>query len=446
MNVIIAGAGEFGGHAAEVLSADGHKVTVIDVSTERLGLLNDKVDVRTLAGNCAHFQVVAEAGVEHCDLLIAATETDEINLFVACVAKASGAKKTIVRVHHTANFELRGRPLAEKLGIDELICPEHLVALAITRTLRNPGSIALEEFGRGKLLMQRFPVIRGATAVGKKLHEIRLPASARLATVEGKSGVAIANAETEIDAGDLVTLIGERKTFESARKVFHKGKEKRLLVAVMGETSTAAWLCRSLKSRMFSVRLFVQQHQRAVELSEKLPHVTVLEADPTDATTFADEHIEKTNAFIAVTEDDEYNILACAQAKKLGVATAFAIVTKEKYLHLFPSVGIDHAFIPRTVAVSAIQHMLAVGRIRSLATFANGIAEVYEIRPSKRAKILGNELRNVQLPAETMIAAIRRGNEVYVPGAEDRFTEDDTILAIGPCGIADDLLKLFVSK
>ncbi len=158
MQVIIAGAGEVGGHAAEVLSADGHNVTVIDVSSERLRGLDDTLDVRTLVGHSAHLQVLREAGADRCDLMIATTPVDEVNLLAAFVAKAAGAKKTIVRVHHTANFELRGRSLAGQLGIDELICPEHLVALAISRTLRNPGSIALEEFGRGKLLMQRFPV------------------------------------------------------------------------------------------------------------------------------------------------------------------------------------------------------------------------------------------------------------------------------------------------
>lgn len=446
MNIIIAGAGEAGSHAAEVLSSDGHNVTVIDVSAERLQALNERLDLRTLVGHCAHLEVLRAAGADRCDLMIAATDADELNLLAAFLAKAIGAKKTFVRVHHTANFSLRRTAFADRLGIDELICPEHLTSLAIAEAIRNPGSIALEEFGRGKLLMQRFPVTSGAAATGKKLSEVVLPASTRVATVEHGEDVAIADATTTVTEGDFVTLIGETKAFESARNVFNKGKEKRHHVAVMGETSTAVWLCRALKARVFSVRLFVQSHERAEELSGKLPFVTIIEADPTDETIFADEHIDKVNEFVAVTNDDEDNILACAHAKALGVPRAIAVVQRAKYLHLFEHVGIDQAFSPRAVAVKAIQNLIGVGPIRSLATFANDIAEVFEIRPSNRAKVLGHELRNIKLPPQAMIAAIRRQEDVYVPGADDQIARGDTILAIGPRGSAGDLRKLFITK
>lgn len=446
MNVIITGAGEVGGHAAEVLSADGHNVTVIDLSAERLRNLSDTLDVQTLLGHCCHFGVLRKADVDRCDLMIATTQTDEINLLAASVAKAAGAKKTIVRVHHTANFSLRGTPYAQRLGIDELICPEHLTSLAIARTIRNPGSIALEEFGRGQLLMQRVPVGAGAPADGKKLSELSLPESARLATVERDRTIALADAATTVVEGDFVTVIGMTKTFDTVRKLFNKDKVKRIHITIMGETATAVWLCRALKSRIFSVRLFVQNHERAEELSEKLGHVTVLDADPTDAATATDEHVGQANVFVAVTEEDERNILACAQAKAMGVATVMAVVQRAKYLHLFPHVGIDHAFSPRADAVKAILRLIDTGPIRSLATFADGTAEVYELRPSKRAKIIGHELRNIELPPQTMIAAIRRGDDVYVPGAEDQITAGDTVLVLGPRGIVDHLRKLFVTK
>ena len=354
MYVIIAGAGAVGGHAAEVLSAGGHNVTVIDLDADRLRLLSDTLDLRTRVGHCAHYDVLIDAGVERCDLMISATQLDEVNLLSASIAKALGAKKTIVRVHHTANFSLRGTSYAKQLGIDELICPEYLTSLAIARTVRNPGSIALEEFARGQLLMQRVPVGPGAPAAGKSLAELSLPSGARVATVERADMAVIADAATMIEENDYVTLIGETKEFDAARKLFNKEKEKHIYTAIMGETSTAVWLCRAFRRRMFSVRIFVEDRERGEELSDKLSHVTVLEADPTDATTFIDEHMEKVDTFIAVTDEDERNILACAQAKRLGVATSIAVVQRSKYLHLLPHVGIDHAFSPRADAVKAI--------------------------------------------------------------------------------------------
>ena len=446
MNVIIAGAGEVGAHAAEVLSATGHNVTIIDLSADRLRALGDTVDLRTLVGNSAHLRVLEEAGCERCDLLIAATNIDELNLLTAALAKTAGAKQTIVRAHHTANFSLAGTEFAERLGVDELLCPEHATSMAIAQTIRNPGSIALEEFSRGQLLMQQFPVTPGAPSIGKKLSDVVLPASARVATVETESGACIAGAATTVHEGDHVTLIGETKTFDTARKLFNKGKEKRRHIIIMGESSTAVWLCRALKSRLFSVRLFAEHHERAVELAEKLEHVTVLEADPTDASTLADEHIDKVDVFIAVTEDDEHNILACAQAKALGATQVIAVVQRTKYLRLFPHVGIDHAFSPRAVAVKTVLSLIDVGPVRSVATFANDIAEVYKIRPARRAHVVGHELRNIKLPPQAMIAAIGREDCVWVPGADDQVTEGDMLLVIGPVGIQDDLRKLFVTK
>lgn len=446
MNVIIAGAGEVGGHAAEVLSSGGHNVTVIDLSAERLQNLSETLDLRTLVGHCSHFDVLHEAGVEDCGLFLAATEIDEVNMLAGCVAKIAGAKKTIVRVHHTANFSLRGTEYTAKLGIDDMICPEHLTSLAIARSIRNPGSFALEEFGRGDLIMQRFPVTAGSPAVGKKLRELQLPSSTRLATVERKSGATIADAETLIDVGDYITMLGETKAFDIARKLFNKERLKRINITIMGETATAVWLCRALKSKAFSVRLFVDKRERAEELSEKLGHVTVLDADPTDAATFLDEHIESSDTFIAVTQDDEQNILACAQAKAMGVRATIAVVQRSKYIHLFPHVGIDEAFSPRSDAVKAVLRLIDTGPIRSLATFADGMAEVYELRTTKKSKVIGHELRNIKMPRHAMIAAIRRGDKAYIPGADDQIQLEDTILVLGPTGMASELIKLFVGK
>ncbi len=446
MEIIIAGTGEVGGHAADVLSMAGHNVTVIDLNQERLQLLNDSLDLRTLTGHCAHYGVLEEAGVSDCDLFIAATQSDEVNMLSSFLAKAAGAKKTISRVHHTANFSLNRTAISTKLGIDDLICPEHATAMAIARHLRNPGTIALEEFGKGQIFMQRFPVSKAAPAIGKDLCDMELPHSTRLAIVESGDDVSLATARTQVSEGDIVTLIGEVKTFDTARKLFNKEKEKRITVAIMGQSSTAVWLGRALKSRLFSVRIFVDEHERAEQLAEKLPHVTIIEGDPTDTAVFAEEHLEVVDVFIAVTSDDEHNILGCAQAKTFGVGESIAVVQRTKYLHLFEHVGIDHVFSPRQVAVRAIEHLIDVGPVRSVAMFDDSVAEVYEVRPSEKAAILGKDLRTIELPTKSMIAAIRRGDRVYVPGAEDQIDQGDTVLVIGPHGINEKLLKLFTTS
>lgn len=444
MNVIIAGAGEVGRHAAEVLSNNAHNVTIIDLDGERLRQMGESLDLRTLEGHCAHFEVLREAGAERCDLMVAATNVDEINLLSASMAKAAGAKSTIVRVHHTANFSLRGTRYTAQLGVDEMICPEYLTSMAIARAVRNPGLIAIEEFAEGQLLMQRFQVDDDAPCVGKRLSEIHLPTGTRLATVDRDGVARLADAGTCIESGDYVTLVGQTDSFDVARRSFNKSREHRLHVAIMGETSTAVWLCRAFRARTASVRIFVDTRERAEELGEKLPHVTVLEADPTDTSTFQDEHLERVDHFIAATDDDERNVLACAQAKRLGVASVTTVMQRSKYLHLLPHVGIDKAFSPRDDAVRAILHLIDTGAVRSLATFAEDVAEVYEVTPTAQAPIIGHELRNIRVPPLSMIAAIKRDEKVRVPGADDQILLGDAVLVIGPRGIASGLSELFV--
>lgn len=443
MNIIIAGAGEVGGYAADRLSEAGHNVTVIDVSSDRLRLLSERLDVRTLPGDCAHLETLLEAGVDHCDVMVAATQVDEINMLAGILAKQLGAKRLIVRAHHTANYSLANTPYAARLGIDELICPEHMTALEIARTLRNPGAIAIEEFGRGQVAMQRVRVLT-AGEVGKKLREIQLPPNVRIATIEREAGAMIANADSVVEAQDVLTLFGETKRVESARKLFQKGKAKRKHVVVMGGTTTAVWVCRAMKSRIFSVRLFVGQHARAEELAAKLAHVTVLESDPLDPNSFAEEKIEEADAFIAATDDDEQNILACAHARQMGVPTTVVVVQRSTYTHLMSHVGITYAFSPRAVAVAAMMHLIDPDPVHSLAKFADDLAEVFRVSPVSKAAAIGFELRNIMMPPQTMIAALQRENEVFVPGAEDRIFAGDCVLVIGPGDQAGALRKLFV--
>ncbi len=446
MNVIIAGAGEVGGYAAEVFSRAGHNVTVIDVAPEKLRGLDDRLDLRTLQGHCAHHDVLIEAGIEHCDLMIAATQVDEINLLTASLAKAAGAKKTYVRVHHAANYALRNSPLKAKLGIDELICPEHLTAQAVSRRLRNPGAIAIEEFGRDQVTIERIVVEPKTPAVGQTLVDIRLPPNVRIATVERNGAAFVADAQTEIHENDAVTLFGETKRFEAARKLFRKGKAKHRSVVVMGEASVAVWLVRAMSSRLFSVRMFVQSHSRAEELSAKLPHATVIEADPTDSDTFAEEHLEKSDVFIAATEDDEHNILSSVLAKKHGAKRTVLIVHDPDYLPIMDSIGMDVTINPRLITVSAILRNLRFGQVVNVYKLSEGEAEVLEIIPDKNSAAVGKRINQLKMPEDAIIGAVLRHGEMVVPGGATVIEAEDTVIVVTLPKSLDKIEKIFGKK
>jgi len=445
MNIVISGAGEVGRHAAEVLGADGHNITIIDQAAGKLYALEDVMDVRTLTGDGTHANTLIEAGCESADVFIAATQHDGTNLLAASVASALGAGRTIARVHHSVFFAGKGFDYKHHLGIDHLVCPEYSTALAIARTLRNPGALAVERFARGKIEMQQLSVGPDAAVIGKPLIELKLPASLRLAAIERNGTTSIPDASTIIHVDDIVTLVGQPETFDKARKLFSVDADRRKRVMIMGGSALAVWLARALKSRTFSVRLFETEQARAEELSAKLDWVTVLRIDPLDPDTMTLERVDQADAFVAATNNDEQNILAAARAKSMGAGYAVAVLQRGMYLHLVEHVNVDSAFSPRTSAVTEIQRLLHEGPIHHMGALSVGIADVYEVRvPAESANgVTGKPLKEIRFPPKAMVAAIQRGEQVSVPGGEDVMAAGDTVVVIGPQGIEKELRKVF---
>ena len=294
--------------------------------------------------------------------------------------------------------------------------------------------------------MQRLPVSDRAPAIGRPLALVGLPGAARVAAVERDGEVFIAGGDTIVQSADIVTLIGDVETFEQARLLFHNEQSGRNRVVVMGGTPMGVWLSRALRSRAFAVRLFETDRARCLELAEKLNWVTVLRADPTDPTALDEEHVQQADAFVALTNDDEHNILAAARAKSMGAPKAIAVLQRPTYLHLLEHVGIDRAFSPRVTAVNQIVRMLRTDPVRHLASVAEGVADVYEAHVSRHARdVIDRPLRDVAFPDKVMVAAIQRGASVRVPGAEDAIAAGDVVVLIGPAGLNKTLRKIFVT-
>jgi trk system potassium uptake protein TrkA len=447
MNILICGAGEVGRHCAEVLAAAGHNITIIDRRRANIAALDDMLDVASLVGNATHGETLREAGIAETDTFIAATTDDVTNLMAGSIAKALGARKSIARVHHSVYFDRRGLDYADHFNIDHLVCPEYSTAVAIASTLRSPGALAVERFARGRIEMQSLPVSVNARAVGHKLKDLKLPGSARLASIERHSTVFLPDAESVIEPGDRVTIIGDNRQFDRVRRLFETDSSRRFRVVLMGGSSQSVWLCRALRHSNLSVRLFEPDETRAAELSEKLDWVTVMNADAIQTDALEEERLEQADVFAALTAEDERNILAAARAKTMGVRSAIAVLQRSTYLHLLEHVGIDRAFSPRSVAVSEIQRLLDVGPVRHLASLSERIAEVYEIEvPPTATTVVNKPLKDCEFPAHSLIAAIERGDEVFVPGADNRIQAGDTIIVIGPADVRKELRRMFTSK
>ena len=443
MNIIICGAGEVGSHAAEVLSEANHNITVIDTDISRIERLEDSMDIAAQLGNASSAESLKRAGVQHADLVLAATNSDDVNLVTSAVAKSMGAKKTIARVHHIAFYMNDSLNYRTFFNVDRLICPEFSTALALASSLRNPGAILIENIARGAIEMQEFSVSDNAKAVGRELKNIDLPAGSRLAAVTRYGKAFIPDAQTKIQPEDIVTLVGNAPVFQTARHLFHDRGVKRQRIAIMGGPPVAVWLCRQLRDRNFSIRLFEQDRQRAEVLATKLDWVTVIQADPTDPTVFEDEHIDHVDAFVALQNDDEDNILGCAWAKSMGVQQAMAIVQRSNYQHLLRYVGIDRFFSPRLVAIREINDVINERPLRVVASLADHVIDVVRLQVGEDAEVNGKNLKEIALGESGMIVVVDRGDQVFVPQADETIQAGDTLLVVAPHGQEIPLRKRF---
>jgi trk system potassium uptake protein TrkA len=242
-----------------------------------------------------------------------------------------------------------------------------------------------------------------------------------------------------------VILVGNASVFQEARRLFHDERAGRRRVAIMGGPTMAVWLARSLEDRDFSLRIFETNRERAEAIAEQLDWVTVIHADPTDPSVFEDENLEQVDAFVALLDDDEHNILGCAWAKSRGVRFAAAVVQRSSYMHLIRSVGIDRPFSPRQVAVDEIEQVVDESPLRLISTLAEGIIDVYRVRVGDASDVIGKSLREINLTPNWIVAAVQHDDTVRVPRAADTISAGDTIIVIGRRGREGTLRKIFAT-
>ena len=443
MDIIIAGAGEVGRHAAAVLADDGHQITLIDVLPARLEEVGNNLDARTLCGAATQADVLLEAGADRADLFVAATDADETNLLAASIAKGLGTGKTIARVHHRVYHAGVGLDYGRHFHIDQLVCPEHLTSLAIAGVLRDPAVHAIEHFARGKIVMEQLEISDRAEVAGTPLSDLDLPGGLRIGTVARQGRAIVPTAQTVLNPGDRVALVGTTGVFEKVLPRFRRGELHRRKVAIMGGSSISVWLTRALKGKSFSVKMYLTDRARAEELSEKLAHATIIEADATDPDVFAEENIADADAFVALTNDDEDNILGALQAKHLGVELSLAAINRSTYHDLIVGLGIDRVFSPRIVAAREIQRLTQQRAVQQIAALDDHGTGIYEIDVASRATAVGMNLRQLPLPAGCVLVAIQRGDDVRVPGPRDVLAAGHALVAIAHADLVKKLDKLF---
>ncbi|HIJ73942.1 MAG TPA: Trk system potassium transporter TrkA [Candidatus Hydrogenedentes bacterium] len=447
MNIFIAGGGRVGFHLARLLSLENHNITVIETEQDRLEQIDTALDVSTKIGSAASVLGLREAGAASADLFVSVTGNDEVNLVAAATAKALGAKRTVARVDQPTYVD-SSMLYETMLGIDFVLSPEALTAQEIIKYIENPGVVATEDFGRGLIHMRQIRVTDSPTKGRKTIEDVIPPGSGMgvLVGVISRNGeVMIPHGDDRVKPGDLVTLIGHREQMPEVIKLFQGKEPKPRKVLVVGGSSIGLHLAQGLENRPLSVKLLDRNMKQCNGLATLLKKTAIVCRDGTSREDLLKERVEDADVFVATTDDDERNIMACVLAKSIGAAQTIAVVHQPDFAPLVPKLGIDHAVTPRACIANRILKLVHQDRVSSLAVLEEGQVEILELAVTGDAPILGKTLRDIRpiFPRGALIATILRGEKVIVPTGDDEVHADDSMVVIAAADSLDAVQKLF---
>ncbi len=435
MKIVIAGAGEVGSHLAKMLSNESNEITVIDSSYERLEALSSTADVVTVEGNPSAIHTLQEAGVAVADLFIAVnpSESQDVNIVSAMLAKKLGSKKATARINNEEYLTYENKYLFTEMGIDLMFYPEKIAAGEIADLLKRTASSDSLEFARGKLHMAVFKLEEDSPLIGMNMVEFSNLAAAeglkfRVVAISRKNETIIPRFDTKFKYHDLVFIISKREGMDMLLKYVGKHNIEVNNLMILGGSPTGEILAKQLAKQLDSIKLIEKNKEKCIDLSEKLPdNVIVVNGDGRNSDMLLEESIRDYDAFVAVTNSTETNILACVAAKGFGVPRTVAEVENLEYIKLAESMGVDAVINKKLITASRIFKFTLSSKVRFIKYMSGTNAEVLEYIVSPDTKITKVPLKDMNFPKNAIIGGIIRGNESYIAVGDTKIEAYDRV-------------------
>ena len=448
MKIVVVGAGEVGSYLCEVLSENGHSVTVIESSESIAAEIDESQNIKVINGNGSSAQVLKQAGVGDCQFFLAMTRDDRTNLIACSLAKALGADTTISRIHDQTYTDNSFVNYQVQFGVDFMLNPEALCAVELAKEIRNPGRVAVENFARGQIEVQRIQVTSSRSRlIGKSLKDIKLDSNVRIGYVQSEDNLEVPSRETIIKEGDWLTLFGTPEAlFEIKPKLDPNTQVGSIRVVLFGGDETAIALARLLSNPRFKVRILEKDPKLCVSLAERLPDITVIHGDATSRRLLEEEQIGSSDYFVACTKDDENNIMTCLQVAKLGTHHVQLVINKPDYEDVLNSLkktlGVETVLSPRVVTVNEILRYISTEPYIELATLADETIKIVEVQIPPESKCNGKKIQEIALPRSSVMVALLHKYQAKVPAAEDTLISGDRVVVITKEEYIQELLDL----
>lgn len=451
MDIIIVGSGRVGRTIANQLNVNEHSITVIDPDVNALEKIDDTQNIMTVEGNGATLSTLKEAGAPNCDLLIAVTETDELNLYACLIAKRAGVKRTIARVRnpeYTKDLPF----VKDDLKLSLAINPEKICARELTRILKFPGVYSMASFARGNVDLIKIKVENSSLLVDKKVVQSShiLKDGVRICTVERDGECYIPNGDFVIKAGDLISFIAPSKAAAKLLKSLGIVSNRGRSVMLLGGSKIAYYLAKDLLDAGIAVKIIDSDKERCEELSELLDNALIIHGNAMDQDLLIAEGVEHADAIVTLMNTDEENLVSSSFAKQVNPdATVITEIGNLKMSNVFEILPLDMMFNPKKITgehiMRYIQAMYNSGDsdFESSYDIAGGLAQAMEFRVKEDNLATGIPLSGLDLKSGVQIACINRQGKVIIPKGTDTIEIGDTVIVVtkkkGLTGLEDIL-------
>jgi trk system potassium uptake protein TrkA len=431
MRVIVVGAGEVGYHTAHRLSIEGHEVVVIEADRRRLSEIEERINVMGVEGSGAHAETLEAAGVRSCGLFIAVTDIDEVNIVACLLAREYNVPTKIARVKAMGSGSTNPLLSAHKLGIEMIINPLDAVAQDIVNIAAHSSALEIAEFADGRILFVGYPVAEDNPLCGvtiSELGDLGVVYPFVMTAITRNGATIIPRGEDTVEAGDHVFLLLRKDDHPSVRYMLGFEHEHVKRMTVLGGGDIGYRVARHFEKNKLRVTVVDPDDATCDRLAEQLDSAMVLKAPIIDVATLTSEGIGLSDVVVAVSGDEERNILAALLAKKNGASRALCLVDTPDYVSLAPSLGIDACVSPRLSTANAILKYVRRGDILSVATVEENQAEVIEFLVSGEMPFIDKKLKDLSFPTGAIIGAIVTDERIEIASGDTVMHEGDRVV------------------
>lgn len=446
MYAVIVGAGEVGFHIATILSQEGHEVAIIDRDRASFERASQELDVLALHGNGASRRVLEQASMGRADLLVAVTDSDEVNMIACMAAKRVGVALTVARVRNYDYIEDMRTLSTGFTGVDQVIQPEAAVADEVVKLAGFPGALDVETFAGGQVSVVEVEVHPQSADTAVPLRSLGLPEGVVVTALLRDSLASIPRGDSTLDPGDRVFLTGRPEAVIEAAARLSGQRDIPKKAMLLGCGDIGMRIARSLEERRIRLTIFEKDPLKAAEAAAELGRSMVIQDEGIDESVLVREGVGGCDLFLAATGDDKLNILAALMAKQLGAKRTISIVESGEFSRVVESVGVDVAISPRRMTASAILRYVRAGRVVSAAVLDKSVGEVLEFVVGSSSPVCGRRLAEVDFPKGAVVGALVRGEGVQIPDGRSELSDGDVAVVFTLPGSVRGVEKLFAPR